>query len=165
MLGLAILSLEPVGVVEQGLDVALLPARLLSEAARPVGWLRMPRVRAAEQLLEARLASDFARRQELFRDSEQVALPDPARFPGRRFVLAEVVDRDPQRLDIGGPPADDVLIQLCTGTLLLTHRPVPRDAWGPYFRAGRVEIGASRHEGDFSTGIRRDAIALGQPGE
>ena len=99
LMGLAILSVRPVGIVEQGLDLALLPVRLLSEAARPVGLLRMRSVRAAEGLLAERVLEDFERRQELFRAGEVAALPDPEVFTERRFVLAEVIDRDPDRVD------------------------------------------------------------------
>lgn len=99
IVGLAVLSVRPVGVVERGLDLALLPVRLLSEAARPVGWLRRSSVAAAEERLESRMEDDFGRRQQLFRDSAVAALPDPRAFPARRFVLAEVIDREAGRID------------------------------------------------------------------
>jgi hypothetical protein len=56
-------------------------------------------VRAAEAELAAREGRDFERRQDFFRESARTATPSAERFPGRRFVHAEVVDRDLERID------------------------------------------------------------------
>ena len=136
IVGLFVLSLRPIGLLERGLDLALVPVRLLSEAARPAGWLRLSTVRAAEARLGERVEGDLARRRRLFQESEEAARPEPDRFPGRDFLLAEVVDRERGSVD-------HVVIQLEDGAVEGLARGLPVVA-GEVFVGWLERVGSPR---------------------
>ncbi|MCC7012579.1 MAG: hypothetical protein IT454_08465 [Planctomycetes bacterium] len=93
-------SLRPDPRVESGLDLALVPTRILSELCAPVRWLRMREVRAAREQLLQREELEYAERRGLFEAERAAALPsDPALRSGRRFVHAEVVGRRDKHFD------------------------------------------------------------------
>jgi hypothetical protein len=94
VLVLVLVSLRPVAQVEAVLDYALMPVRVLSELARPLGWVTVPSVRAADRGLSALAEEDYDRRRLLFEEGSRFAVPTRADLrAGRRFVHAEVVDR------------------------------------------------------------------------
>ncbi len=94
VLVLVFVSLRPAPEVEVVLGHALMPVRVLSELARPLGWVRLPRVRAADHGLAALADDDYRRRRLFFEEGARFAVPSRAELcEGRRFVHAEVVDR------------------------------------------------------------------------
>ena len=100
VVGLAVVSVRPAGAVDVLLEHALMPVRVLSELARPVGWLAAREVRAADGGLAELAEEDYRKRVEFFADGARHAEPDrPELALGRRFIHAEVIDRDPDSED------------------------------------------------------------------
>ena len=100
VVALAAVSVRPAGAIDLLLDHALMPVRVLSELARPIGWFTARRVRAADRSLAELTEGDYGRRASFFADGARYAQPDrPELIRGRRFVHAEVIDRDPESDD------------------------------------------------------------------
>ncbi|MFM7298096.1 MAG: hypothetical protein ACKO4Q_12865, partial [Planctomycetota bacterium] len=100
LVGCAWFALRPDARVEDWLDVALAPVRVVAELSAPLRWMRARSVAAAEQRRSERADADYAQRRALYAAERQAALPTDAELSfARRFVHVEVVGRRPGHFD------------------------------------------------------------------
>jgi hypothetical protein len=158
VVALAAVSVRPAGAVELVLDHALMPVRVLSELARPVGWLTARRVRAADRSLAELTEDDYGRRASFFADGARYAEPDrPELIRGRRFVHAEVIDRDGE---------DRIVIEIRGGSCAGLKPTMPVVSGNAYVgRIREVLPDAGRATVDLVTGLDFFVGAVLESGE
>lgn len=87
-------TLRPAARTDALFDVLTAPSRILAETCAPLRWLRIRKARAAERELIGREDAEYEARARLHAAERRAALPTTASLrQGRRFLLAEVVER------------------------------------------------------------------------
>jgi len=90
----AVLSLRPVPSVSAGIELLFTPTRVIAEVVAPLGWARIPAVRAAEARLDEVARDVRGDAAELLALEQESALPDdPELRHGRRLIHGEVLRR------------------------------------------------------------------------
>lgn len=113
MFVLAALALRPFPPVERAVDFVFTPSHWAREVLRPLGWLGVGEVRAALTHADEALPAEREAARALLSAQIEAALPkDPALRDGRAYLVAEVLERDPNDTDIlrvRFPPAAGVV--------------------------------------------------------
>ncbi len=98
---LAALALRPFPPVERAVDFLFVPARFARELLRPLGWLSTREVRATLAHADEAFALERASSRQLLAAQIEAALPsDPRLRENRAFLVAEVLERDPDDSDL-----------------------------------------------------------------
>jgi len=98
---LAALALRPFPPVERAVDLLFVPARFARELLRPLGWFSTREVRATMAHADEAFAAERESSRQLLAAQIEAALPlDPRLRENRAFLVAEVLERDPDDSDL-----------------------------------------------------------------